>query len=186
MKRSLFIDGLKFILCIVIFLGHYSYFISQEYADVVIKNSFFHLCDKISPLCVSIFFMISGYFCWNNFEKTEPIGYLKKQVKKISPMYIASIIVFVITSFIYYIKTSHFYGGRSIELPNLFFTLTGIQSWVGNNFNINGPCWYVSSLFFSLCVVCVCMYVCMCKSFVKKNGNYSNFSNINFFNANEF
>lgn len=155
MKRSCFIDGLKFILCMIIFFGHYSYFISQEYADVIITDSFVHLCNKISPLCVSLFFMISGYFCCKNLEKYDSVDYLKKQVKKLSPMYIASIVLFVIVSFIYCIKAKHFYAGRTVELSNLLFTLTGIQSWIGHNFNINGPCWYVSSLFFCLCVVCM-------------------------------
>lgn len=155
MKRSCFIDGLNFILCMIIFFGHYSYFISQEYADVIITDSFVHLCNKISPLCVSLFFMISGYFCGKNLEKYDSVDYLKKQVKKLSPMYIASIVLFVIVSFIYCIKAKHFYAGRTVELSNLFFTLTGIQSWIGHNFNINGPCWYVSSLLFCLCVVCI-------------------------------
>lgn len=150
-KRNGCVDCCKFLMSILIMLGHYSYWFSLEYGTKNLESRMQFLFDKyLSFVLVSAFFFLSGFYIFENNKnnKVEFISFIKKRFSNIFPLYSLSIIFFLIVSIVFYYNNHHFFGGKDFNFELVFFTLMGMQSWLKLPLNINGPLWFCSVLFF--------------------------------------
>lgn len=157
-KRSGLIDIVKFIACICIMAGHYSYIFRQEYESVQVNRIFFTECSARLSACVALFFVISGFFAARSFEKLADkkqsyADFVKKKVLRLFPGMWVSMIYFVIFAVLFLIRNGHWWGNRNVSLSEFILAACGVNMWTSGTSNkINGPIWYLSILFLNMLI----------------------------------
>ena len=71
-KRNGCVDCCKFLMSILIMLGHYSYWFSLEYGTKNLESRMQFLFDKyLSFVLVSAFFFLSGFYIFENNKNNK-------------------------------------------------------------------------------------------------------------------
>ncbi len=71
---------------------------------------------------------------------------IKGKVRRLFPLYCISLFLFVLFDIVAEIANGHVFAERFYSMSDLIISAFGVQAWVGENFQINGPTWYVSTL----------------------------------------
>ena len=160
MQRYFYLDVLKGILCVLIFLGHAPGFIPCLDNDLVRE---WNRAFTGGPI-VTCWFVMSGFFAWKSLEKRKctSIEFLLSKLRRFYPTYF---VCFLISLIALPIDTLGIIGGGHkhsaiIYVIILFLHLTLTQSIVPVNSTINAYCstsWYLSCLLF-LYLMAVVMY----------------------------
>ncbi|MCR5794383.1 MAG: acyltransferase [Solobacterium sp.] len=155
-RRSGLPDIVKFIACICIMAGHYSYIFQQEYENVKVSRVFFTECSARLSACVALFFVISGFFAARSFDrladKKQSYGdFIKKKVLRLFPGMWVSMLYFVLFAVLFLVRNGHWWGNRNVSLSEFILAACGVNMWTAGTANkINGPIWYISILFLNM------------------------------------
>lgn len=144
--RQGFIDFCKFLLSIMIVLGHYSYYFCQEYV-LPPPPHILSYCRKLFEMILVMFFALSGFYSYKNLRK-DSNEFIWKRIISLFPLYMLSVVCFCMIGIIYLIRNGHFFAGRMFNFELFIYTFLGINSLIGAPLNINGPCWFVQVLLF--------------------------------------
>ena len=133
-KREIWIDDVKVIACVLVFLGHLMQ--SMVSADIVPDGAMYQWFNKtIYFFHVPLFFICSGYL-YQKFSCVDSIGSWSRNVLK--KLVALSIPYFTFTIATWLIKT-FFSGAGNNEVGNIFETLF---------LKPTSPYWYLYALFF--------------------------------------
>ena len=170
MKRILSLDGLRFFMCITVFLSHCTFLTTYSYGQIY--SSFF--CN--AQLALDYFFMLSGFGLFFNghikhkrslTDKVDlfcSVRFVINKIKKIYPVYIFSLLLFLPI----YIRKKYL----KTYIVQFLINLTLLQSLtLSTSFShaINGVCWFLSTL--TVCYIC-CPFLFEIVKNVKKWGGY--------------
>lgn len=137
MERILSLDGVRFIMCCTIFIGHCIWLNDYKYG--YIHQIFF----QNSSLALDYFFMLSGFGMYLNYYNTKHIFGGGKLIKKGYIVYVFSMLLYLPFVILGYMKVKSF-------VVLFLLNLTLLQSLIPStafSHGINGVCWFLSSLF---------------------------------------
>ena len=122
----------RFIAAVFIVIFHYGK------NSAVFNNSYFDFLLKQANVCVSYFFILSGFVmivAYQNKSKIDTFEYLKNRFARIYPIYFLGIILVLIT----------FILSGTVNFLDLFLNLFMIQAWIpGKAITLNFPGWSLS------------------------------------------
>ncbi len=155
-KRNDKMGLIRLLLCVMIFIFHYTALIGPVY-DVKpnIINSFFVYSSRrlgsTLPIC---FFVLSGYVITNGYadkifnEQIGIIEFITKRIKRLYPAMVVSIALMTVAQMLWYYNNDEWWTNRPNDLSRVILSLSGVS--VGTFFNcfdtVNGPIWYISVL----------------------------------------
>jgi peptidoglycan/LPS O-acetylase OafA/YrhL len=159
--RSLKIDFLRGILCILIVFHHMPNHWFKNEQIIIFKNSLFFSVD--------IFFLLSGYIIYSKyfFKKNMIKSFLKNRFQRLYPMLIFSSVIFSIILFLRYNFFEISYTDQVykfsffqyfISFLDVIF-LTSSTKIFGNLNLINTPVWSVSAEFISYFIFSIISFV---------------------------
>lgn len=152
-KRIVQLDGLRAIMCAIIFVSHLNIFPLPKVID-----HFYNTYIENPTIAVDFFFVLSGfgvYYSYSNSSTELKTGFhfAKKRISKMYPIYVVSLVLGVL----YCVTTQAATGSLDLFevikiIIKLFIALTLTQSLIGDQGiagTFNAPAWFISSLFFS-------------------------------------
>ena len=163
-KRYRSVDGLKYILILLVVTCHYYNslaFTDENLPQFIGSIFFFHY----SHLAVEIFFMISGFFMIRSLyqKETSFTSFLLQRIKRFYPLAIFSSCIILFVGILSTFFTHAI--GQKYTIWTIFLSLTGITRWLSTTEPIyNGPLWYIQVLL--LCeIILYCTYYYVKKPF---------------------
>ncbi|WP_264536416.1 acyltransferase family protein [Flavobacterium sp. N1736] len=122
----------RFIAAILIVIFHYgknSYVFNNSYVDFLLKQA---------NVCVSYFFILSGFVmivAYQNKSQINTFEYLKNRFARIYPVYLLGIVLVLIPLIL----------SKTVNFQDLFLNLFMLQSWIpGKALTLNVPGWSLS------------------------------------------
>ncbi len=139
------IEGLRGGCAILLVIYHMTVMYSKYYLNSQIPNVLF--INQWGEIFSSVFLVISSYFLYNPSSlKFDLIGYFKKKIIRLWPMYFCCIsITFIVTRFIEL-------PGRTGNMRDYFFNATMINGYLGTLY-IDGAHWYLTTLLSAIVIM---------------------------------
>lgn len=142
-SRWSILAGARFLLASWVVMGHY--FLYHKDSDVLSQFS------GITP--VLGFFIISGYSIAHSITE-KPVGFASRRVRRIAPLYYASIL-FAFIPIIFYGMAFQVQGSRLVEFPDLLpflASLVFLQGWISLTPKLYIPMWSLACEVFYYCL----------------------------------
>ena len=156
-NKLLLIEILRFVSAISILIWHYQHFSFKSYTPINYNkkelpfNDFLAVFYEIGGAGVLIFWCISGFIFFYNYEETILLKKISirtffiNRFSRLYPLHFITLLIVLILQIIYQNLNENYFVYENNDIYHLFLQLLFISNWgFEKGYSFNGPIWSVS------------------------------------------